>query len=59
MSAIQELESVVDELGIKGTIRALAVIISDCMDEENDEERAEHLGDVAEELDNIDAEGLD
>jgi hypothetical protein len=58
MSAIEELEAVVEELGIKQTIKALAVICSDCADDA-DESDVEQWEDVAEALDDIDAEGLD
>jgi hypothetical protein len=58
MSAIEELEAVVEELGIKQTIKALAVICSDCADDV-DERDVEQWEDVAEALDDIDTEGLD
>lgn len=63
MSAVEELESVVEELGIKQTIKALAVICSDCADEAKEDDEPEETvnewEDVAEALDNIETGDLD
>jgi hypothetical protein len=63
MSAVEELEDVVQELGIKQTIKTLAVICSDCADEAKDDDEPEETvnawEDVAEALDNIEIGDLD
>lgn len=54
----EELEAIVEKIGIALTIKDLAVICSDRSEEADDDESLEAWADVAEELDNIDAGGL-
>jgi len=63
MSAIEDLEKVVDELGIRNTIKALARIAADCSDDSRDDDEPEKITEqweqVAEALDDIDTGELD